>query len=140
MKIEEMVAKGLIRKEEIKSEEISGSLGLARRFLERAKGNLNISFWDVAFILAYSSMFHAARALLFKNGYKERSHFALIQVLKEKYKGNYQFQRFLETLDSYRISRHAIQYRGDICSKVDADEAVKDAEGFLKLAEKILKE
>lgn len=78
MKTEELMGKGLIRKETVRAEEISGSLDLSERFLGRAKGNMNLSFWDVAFLLAYNSMFHSARALLFKSGYKERSHYAIV--------------------------------------------------------------
>ncbi len=58
MKIERYFKDGLLRKEKIDKNEINGSLELAERFLERAKGNIKIKYFDVAFILAYNSMFH----------------------------------------------------------------------------------
>jgi uncharacterized protein (UPF0332 family) len=140
MKIDELIEKNLIRKEKIGKEEIFGSLELAKRFLERAEGNFKIGFWDVAFLLAYSSMFHSTRILLFKNGYKERSHWAMIVVLKDIYKENEKIQKILDIIDSYRISRHAIQYRGSLCSRIDAEEAIKDAKEFIEIVKEIIKE
>ncbi len=139
MSVDDYFREGLLQKGKVGEEEIKGSLELAERFLERAKGNVEIGYFDVAFILAYNSMFHSARALLFSFGVKERSHLAMIEFLKEKLKENEEIRNFLNVLDSYRISRHAIQYRGDICSKVDALEAIRDAEEFLEMVKKHLK-
>lgn len=140
MRIEDYFREGLLRRRAIDKEEIKGSLKIAGRFLERAKGNLKIGYFDVSFILAYNTMFHSARALLFSFGVKERSHFAMIKFLKEKLKEEKEALQFLNVLDSYRISRHAIQYRGDFCSKIDAEEAIKDAEEFLKFVKKFFNE
>jgi len=82
MKIQDYFREGLLRKARIDREEIKGSLELAERFLERASGNMKIEYFDVAFILAYNSMFHSARALIFSFGVKERSHLAMIEFLK----------------------------------------------------------
>jgi len=132
MKVEDYFREGLLRKAEIDENTIKGSLELAKRFIERAKGNFKMKYFDISFILSYNSMFHSARALLFSLGVKERSHVAMINYLKEKFKKNKNIIHFLEILDSYRISRHAIQYRGEFCSRTDAEEAIKDAEEFLK--------
>ena len=136
MRIEDYFREGLLKKGEIGKEEIKGSLEIAERFLERAKGNLKIEYFDVSFILAYNSMFHSASALLFSFGVKERSHFAMIEFLKEKLKEEKEVLQFLDILDSYRISRHAVQYHGRFCSKTDAEEAIRDAEEFLKVVKK----
>lgn len=140
MKMEDYFREGLLKKSKINENEIKGSLKLAERFLERAKGNFRMKYFDISFILAYNSMFHSARALLFSLGIKERSHFAMINYLKEKFKRNERIIRFLEILDSYRISRHAIQYGGEFCSKIDAKEALRDAEEFLKIVKKYFKD
>ena len=62
MKIEDYFKEGLLKKEKIDKNKIKGSLELAERFLERAKGNMKIKYFDIAFTLAYNSMFHSARA------------------------------------------------------------------------------
>ena len=139
MKVEDYFREGLLKKSKIDKDKIKGSLKLAERFLERAKGNFRIKYFDTSFILAYNSMFHSARALLFSLGVKERSHFVMINYLKEKFKENEGIVHILELLDSYRISRHAIQYRGEFCSKTDAEEALRDAEEFLKIVKKYFK-
>ena len=139
MKIERYFKEGLLRKGKIDKNEINGSLELAERFLERAKGNMKIKYFDIAFTLAYNSMFHSARALLFSFGVKERGHFAMIEFLKEKFKGNERIFQFLTILDSYRMSRHAVQYRGEFCSELDAKEAIKDAKEFLKIVKNYFK-
>ena len=133
MKIQDYFKEGLLRKVKVDRSEIKGSLDLAKRFLERAKGNMKIGYFDIAFTLAYNSMFHSARVLLFSLGVKERSHFAMINFLKAKFKGSKNIFQFLTILDSYRLSRHAIQYRGELCSELDAEEAIKDAEGFFNV-------
>lgn len=138
MKIDELIANGLIKRTQADVNEIKGSLSSAKRFLDRAKGNIGIKFYDVAYLLAYTSMFHAARALLFKAGYKERGHYALIQALRETYTNNTELQRYLNLLDSYRISRHAIQYSGETCSELDATSIIEDAERFIVFIEKTL--
>ena len=140
MKIESYFKAGLLRREKVDMDEIRGSLELAERFLERAKGNMRIKYFDVAFTLAYNSMFHSARALLFSFGVKERSHFAMIEFLKEKFKDNEKIFRFLVVLDSYRMTRHGIQYRGEFCSELDAKEAIRDAEEFLEVVKNYFKD
>ena len=139
MKVEKYFKEGLLRKGKLDKNEIKGSLELAERFLERAEGNMKIRYFDIAFTLAYNSMFHSARALLFSFGVKERSHFAMIEFLKEKFKDNERIFRFLTILDSYRMSRHAIQYRGEFCSELEAKEAIKDAKEFLEIVKDYFK-
>ena len=138
MKIEELLEKKLLIKSNSSTQEIEGSLAIAEKFLERAKGNMKIEYFDVAFTLAYQSMFHSARALLFKNNFKERSHSALVQVLKEIYKSENQLAELLEAMNSYRISRHAVQYSGISCSKEDAVEIIKEAEKLIETADAII--
>ncbi len=53
--------------------------------LEEAEKALRAGIPDATVILAYTSMFHAARAVLFRDGIVERSHVCLIEYLKETY-------------------------------------------------------
>lgn len=138
MKLEELLSKGLIKKQSVDADEITGSVSLARHFLKRAKGNQQMSFFDVAFLLAYNSMFHSSRALLFKKGYKERSHFAMIEALRMLYKEDTKIQDYLNLLDSYRTTRHAVQYSGELTSELDAAQEIKDAESFVAYVASVL--
>ncbi len=138
MKIKALIEKGLLIKNKSSKHEISGSITIAEKFIEKAKGNQKIEYFDVAFSLAYQSIFHSIRALLFKNNLKERSHSAMITAVKEIYKEKNNLTELLQTADSYRITRHAIQYIGAGCTKEDSQEAIKDAEKLIDEIELIL--
>jgi uncharacterized protein (UPF0332 family) len=139
MNLQELIDKKLLIKSPSSEHEIEGSLAIAEGFLEKAEGNTKIEYYDVAFSLAYQAMFHAARAILFKNGFKERSHWAVIKALKQICPEDQKLAELLETMDSYRMTRHAVQYSGLGCSKDDAIEAINDANKLIELAGKILK-
>jgi uncharacterized protein (UPF0332 family) len=139
--LDELLKKGLINRQSVDNDEIAGSIAVSEHFLKRAKGNLKMGFFDVAFLLAYTAMFHAARALLFYKGYKERGHYAMIEALKELYKEDMQLQEYLKVLDLYRVTRHAIQYSGELSNELDAVAVTKDAErfiNFVKVERKII--
>ncbi len=138
MKTEELIEKGLLARSKSNAQEIEGSMAIAERFLEKARGNYKIEYFDIAFSLAYQSMFHVARALLFRKNFKERSHSALIAALKELYSDELGIVGILETMNSYRMTRHGVQYSGIGCSKEDAEEAMKEAEKFIEAADKIM--
>ena len=135
--IEECLEKGLLKKTRTDPAKVRGSLGLAEHFLGRAKGVLTQEYYDVAFLMAYNSMFHTARALLFSRGYSERSHYCMILLLKSEFEDG--LGSYLDTLESYRLTRHSIQYRGGACSETDAKEAIDDAEEFMDKAKEVLK-
>jgi len=136
--VRECFEKGLLVKARIGRETIKSTLNLARHCLERASGNFEIKYYDVTFTLAYQAMLHTARALVFKDNVKERSHICVVLYLKEKYRENPSATKYLNILDSYRISRHEVVYRGGYVSREEASGAIKDAEDFLKLACEIL--
>ena len=139
MNIKELLEKGLIRKQAVDQEEISGSVIISERFIERAHGNLDMKFFDISFLLSYTAMFHAARALLFKAGYKERSHFGMIAALKEIYNKDSEMSECLNVLDTYRLARHSVQYSGELSNELDAIQSIKDAKKFIKIVKARLK-
>ena len=136
--IDNLLQKGLLIRAKATKHEIEGSLAIAQHFLDRAKGTMALNYYDVSFSLAYQSMFHSARALLFNKGFKERSHSAIISALLEIYDDNLELKQYLNKLNSYKVSRHAIQYDGASCNSPDAQVAIKYAEKFLGLADSIL--
>jgi len=136
--VRECFEKGLLVQAHVGEETIKSTLGLASHHIGRASGNLEIGFFDVAFALAYQSMLHSARALLFGGGVKERSHVCVILYLREKYRQEPHVIKYLNILDSYRVSRHEIVYRGGEVSKEEAIRAIDDAGNFLTLVREIL--
>jgi uncharacterized protein (UPF0332 family) len=80
------------------------------------------------------AMFHGARALLFRDGWREKSHYCIARYLEEFYvKSGKLDGTWVELLDRMRELRHEDQY--DIVYEPRADEA----EEALKLAEEFLK-
>ncbi len=130
--ISDCFEKGLLRRGRVDKERAAGSLNIAEKFLNEAKGNIKMGYCDAAFLLAYNSMFHTARTLIFLDGITERSHFCMINYLLDKFRENVTMHSYLEILDTYRIVRHKIQYSGEQCGEADAQEIVDDAIGFLK--------
>jgi uncharacterized protein (UPF0332 family) len=65
---------GLIRWYSATKDEIIKELGQSENDLARAKETINVGDYKWSTIQAYYSMFHAARAVLFSAGYREKSH------------------------------------------------------------------
>ena len=63
----------------------SKELSSARQDLEEASDRLAHGKWKYATINAYYSIFHAARALLYFSGFRERSHHCLAVALEALY-------------------------------------------------------
>ena len=109
MDIKECLDKNLLKKEMPDLSLSKKSLDMAKAKLEKAKELLKLNILDMAEINAYSAMFHSSRALLFRDGYREKSHYAIYIYLKEKYSGVIE-QKFLNELNVLRLDRHEIFY------------------------------
>lgn len=82
-----------------------------------------------AIIQAYYSMFHAAKALVFLQGYKEKSHYCLLIALQELYVDTNKIEPML--------SRN---FRECMISRMDADYGLTYSEGSAEHMFKIAKE
>ena len=130
MKVEECFKEGLLRKVEPSADKVKRSLGASKGYIENAKDNLKMKNYGLVIFCAYTSMFHSARAILFRDGVKERSHICIVSYLQEKYP---EIKNLANMLDSYRKSRHTSLYSLDyLIDEKDAKEAIKDAEIFMK--------
>ncbi len=138
MNFEECLRKNLIRKDENAMERVEKSLEISSRFLKSAGKNLEIEEYEMAEIAAYNAIFHAARALLFRKGYVERSHACLIIALRQLYKDDLKFIEYLNAFDRIRLSRHNIQYGGITTDKDEAEYVLGFAIEFLDVAKELL--
>lgn len=90
------------------------SIKQAGLFLTDAVDLIEIGKKRMAIIALYNAYFHTSRALLFRDGIKERSHFCIARYLEEKYVDNELLDRkFLNYLDTLRDVRHETQYSLD---------------------------
>ena len=106
--------------------------------LERARNSLEQEDFKWTAIQSYYSMFHAAKALVLKKGYREKSHFCLIIALRELYvKEEKLNQEMVENFELCMNLRHEADY-GLTYHKESAETAIKYAEEFLNTALKLI--
>ena len=111
MNIRECFEKRLLRKDRPDPRRSGRSLEVAEAKLEEAEKALRYDLLDAAVILSYTAMFHAARAMLFRDGIVERSHVCLIEYLKDRYvRTGRMSEALINALDSARVDRHETLY------------------------------
>ena len=128
MKVKDCYKEGLLRKTKPSKQFSIKSLDTSISYISDAKDNLKMNNYNLVIFCSYTSMFHAARALLFKDGVKERSHLCVVSYLKETYP---KLDRLANLLDTYRRNRHNTLYAIDVSiSDDEAHQAIRDAELF----------
>ena len=139
--LEECWKEGLLKTIKENTWLVTKSLQTAEKKLRDAVKSLDAGIYDGAVFFAYMSMFHAAKAVLFRDGVRERSHKCVVVYLKEKYgKAGIIPINLIHSLDSHRMERHEIVYGFEfIATREDAEVAVEDGKEFLNLVEKLLK-
>ena len=137
MKLDECFRKRLLKKTAPDLDNALRSLELSQNNIEDADENLSIHRYRVVAVSSYTAMFHAARAILLKDGIKERSHECIPVYLKEKYP---ELEEMANTLDSYRRFRHSAIYGLDFTlDETEAKASLDTAGEFLEKVRNILK-
>ena len=138
---DDCIREGLLRKIPPSKEKAEGSIKAAGRWLEEAETNLKNGTLNSAALSAYLAMFHSARAILFFDGFREKSHYCIARYLEENYaKKNLLENKWVELLDHNRELRHTSQY--DISfftSKEEAESMIKTAKDFVERIKTLLK-
>ncbi len=133
----ECVEKGLLRRIPPSREKAVQSIGKAKQLLEEAKASLEEGRVNSTIIVAYLAIFHAARAMLFKDGYREKSHECTIRFLEEKHP-EINLKK-TESLEKYKSERSHTQY--DVTyspNEEQAEKMVKFTEKFIQTMEKLV--
>jgi len=121
-------AKGLVDKE----------LKIAFDDLSEAKDRFKNRRYKYATINAYYGTFHAARALLFSKGYRERSHYALYIAIEALFVETGMLEkRYSHILKDSMSLREDADYGGEF-SKDGASLSINNAEEFIKKAKESL--
>lgn len=124
------VRRGMIQKE----------LQGARYDLERANKSIKDKDYKWATVQAYYSMFHAARALIYSRGFREKSHRALLTALRELFVRSSELDReYHDDLRNAMDLREEADY-SIAFSEEGAKEVVEKAKKFLDKTEVILKD
>lgn len=139
MNIAECFEKRLLRRTEPDLNKAKRSLEIADSKLKTAKESFEKKLYGPTIIYGYTSMFHSSRALLYKDGISEKSHYCLVLYIRENYSKDIA-PYLINSLDSYRKERHETLYGLEFVeTKKDASLIIKDAEQLLGKVKEILK-
>ena len=140
-KLDDCFNKGLLKKDRPNMDLAEKSLRQSEFFLKEAMDLLELDKKQIAAISLYNSYFHTARALLFRDGIKERSHYCIARYLEEKYVDkNLVSAKFLDGFDTMMSLRHSIQYSTE---KITVDEDLVElsniCDEFITAVKKLLR-
>ena len=106
----------------------------------RSRKTFENKIYQSSVLSSYLAMFHSARAILFRDGYREKSHYCVARYLEENYvkKGMLE-SKWVELLDHYRDLRHVSQYSVEnFATMEEAENALETAKEFLERMKKLL--
>jgi len=116
----------------------SKELDVARDDLKTSQQSLKQKGYKWATVQSYYAMFHAARTLLYHQGYREKSHYCLILAMKAFYvsKGVLEM-RLVESLQMAKALREGADYENTFDAE-SAKALVAQAQEFVQVAEKVI--
>jgi uncharacterized protein (UPF0332 family) len=128
------MGKGLLKKIPASENNAERSISKAENWLRESKKTLQSEAYDSSVMSSYLVMFHSARAVLFFDGYREKSHACVARYLEDKYVSSKKLEKkWVELLDHHREIRHENQYDlSFFSSDEEAQNAFKSAEMFLQ--------
>ena len=131
---------GLIRRIPKSKQKAEESIKTAESWLREAEENLKSNALRSCILSSYLAMFHSARACLFVNGFREKSHFAVARFLEDFYVKKHLLEsEWVELLDHYRETRHDDQYSTSfIATEDEASNALDSAKKFVERIKKLL--
>ena len=139
---QECLKKGLLRKTQPSKTKAKKSLGASLKWLEEADKNIKSDALKSCLMSAYLAVFHAARSVLFLDGYSEKSHACIARYLEEKYvrKGLLE-PEWVEMLDHFRELRHTDQYSFNFFTSTgESEDTIKRSKEFVSRMEKLVNE
>ncbi|MFH1072242.1 MAG: HEPN domain-containing protein [Nanoarchaeota archaeon] len=141
-KLDDCFGKGLLRKSARQPDLAGKDLRLADFYLNEAADLLEMGKKVMASLALYNAFFHCARALLFHDGLKERSHYCIARYIEEVYVGKKRLDiRFLNAFETIMSIRNNAQYSTEeITIEEDLEELYNICEAFIEQARKIIQE
>ncbi|MHB1274906.1 MAG: HEPN domain-containing protein [Candidatus Humimicrobiaceae bacterium] len=134
------IKENLLRKIPPSLDKALQSIKKSKEWLSESEKSLNGGAVGSSILSSYMSMFHAARSILFFDGYREKSHACIARYLEEKYVKIKKLDiKWVELLDHCREVRHDDQYNLSFFStEEEAENAFKSAKDFLNAMENLL--
>jgi uncharacterized protein (UPF0332 family) len=131
--------RGLLRRVEASGEKAQASLAQAREWVDEAKKDLEIGAVRSALAAVYMGYFHAARAVLFRDGVREKSHYCIGIYLEMYAEKGLLEEEWVALFDHIRGLRQADQYSLEARpTPQEASSAIEGASRFIARMEKLL--
>jgi uncharacterized protein (UPF0332 family) len=128
---------GAIRSYSATKEEVIKELGQSDNDFVRAKETMRIGDFKWSTIQAYYSMFHAARAVLLANGYREKSHSCVLFFLEKLVEDGRLEPHFVRHFGSAMFLREEADYEATYAEQ-SARDTVENASAFIVRMKKLL--
>ncbi len=132
------VERGLLRRIAPSKEKALQCIKKSSELLEEARACLENGQLNATVLAGYTALLNAERAVLFRDGWRERSHECTIRYLEKNY-GREITPDVITLLERYKTSRHDTQY--DVTYSPDEMEAaslLEFTEEFIKTARGII--
>ena len=134
-----MLNQGLIKKQKIDFSHIEALLLRAHKDIIAARANLEIDE-EVTYNYAYLAMLRCGRAIVFMKGFRSvdgQQHKTIIELSGEII--GEEFKSIVKKFDHMRRKRNQFTYDPFLpVSKIEAENALKTAEEFVKIAMKLI--
>ncbi|EQD63856.1 HEPN domain protein [mine drainage metagenome] len=139
-RVDDCIKKGLIRRIEPSRQTAIKMLEKAANLLKEAKSSLDANAPDGSVLMAYEVMLLSGKALLVKDGFRERSHYCVVGYVQEVYADKGKIKKStVDLFDRYREIRHMVAYDAEfMVSEEDAMKAIEDAERLFTEIKKII--
>jgi uncharacterized protein (UPF0332 family) len=104
----------------------------------RQRKNITVDAYDSCIASAYMAMFHAARAVLFRDGIREKSHYCIARYLDKYVDEDLLEEEWVVLLDRIRDVRHQDQYTlYHHTTEEEASFSIKISKQFVKRIKKL---
>ena len=138
MDVESCLREGFLERVKVEADLVKKELGEAGYDLGSAERALKEGDFKWSIVKSYYSMFHAARAVLFSHGLKERRHFAIRVVLEDlSTKGKLE-SKYISDFSAALAAREDADYRYTY-SQETAQYLLRAARGFLARMKKLVR-
>jgi uncharacterized protein (UPF0332 family) len=139
--IKYLLKEGLLRIIPSSKQKAEESIRTSEKWLKESENNFKNQSFMSSVLTSYLVMFHAARAILFLDGFREKSHFAVARYLEDKYcSRGFLEKKWINLLDHYREFREQDQYSTCfIVSEKEAKNALNFSQDFMGRIKGLLK-
>jgi len=141
LNLEDCFKKNLLRETDPSNAKANRSLEQARVWVDEAKETLEAGAYRSGLMAVYMGYFHAARAVLFRDGLREKSHICIELYLEDYVRRGRLEEEWTLLFHRLRSARHIDQYSfGAPPTEDEVEYAIGHAEVFINRIERLLRE